>query len=145
MADRAIVINMQALRDDDGGFDSRKDIANRVDAKSGAIAFKSDNDFKKANMARYQEILSTKAAKLPLDKILEWFPDEEILKADGFDDAIIGIDDTSMRLIYSINKCIIILLSEEDLTEEDALEHFHYNVKGSYVGEKTPIWCTDDL
>jgi len=50
-----------------------------------------------------------------------------------------------MRLIYSVNKCIIILVSEEDLTEEDALEHFHYNVKGSYVGEKTPIWCTDDL
>jgi len=85
-----------------------------------------------------------------LDKILEWFPEEEILKADGFDEAIIGIDDTSMRLIYSVNKCIIILVSEvlvseEDLTEEEALEHFHYNVKGSYVGEKTPIWCTDDL
>ena len=80
-----------------------------------------------------------------LEKILEWFPEEEILKADGFDDAIIGIDDTSMRLIYSVNKCIIILVSEEDLTEEDALDHFLYNVKGSYVGEKTPIWCTDDL
>jgi len=66
-----------------------------------------------------------------LDKILEWFPEEEILKADGFDEAIIGIDDTSMRLIYSVNKCIIILVSEEDLTEEEALEHFHYNVKGS--------------
>ena len=52
-----------------------------------------------------------------LDKILEWFPEEEILKADGFDDAIIGIDDTSMRLIYSVNKCIEILVSEEDLNE----------------------------
>ena len=80
-----------------------------------------------------------------LEKILEWFPEEEILKADGFDGAIIGIDDTTMRLIYSVNKCIIILVSEEDLTEEDALDHFLYNVKGSYVGEKTPIWCTDDL
>ena len=28
-----------------------------------------------------------------LDKIIEWFPEEEILKADGFDNAIIGIDD----------------------------------------------------
>ena len=80
-----------------------------------------------------------------LEKILEWFPEEEILKADGFDGAIIGIDDTTMRLIYSVNKCIMILVSEEDLTEEDALDHFLYNVKGSYVGEKTPIWCTDDL
>lgn len=80
-----------------------------------------------------------------LDKIIEWFPEQEILKADGFDNAIIGIDDTSMRLIYSVNKCIEILVSEENLNEEDALDHFYYNVKGSWVGEKTPIWCTDDL
>ena len=80
-----------------------------------------------------------------LDKIIEWFPEEEILKADGFDNAIIGIDDTSMRLIYSVNKCIEILVSEENLNEEDALDHFYYNVKGSWVGEKTPIWCTDDI
>ena len=23
------------------------------------------------------------------------------------------------------------------------IEHFDYNVRGSYVGEKTPIWCDD--
>lgn len=79
-----------------------------------------------------------------LDKILEWFPEEEILKADGFDDAIIGIEDFSMRLIYSVEKCIDILV-EEGMDEMDAIEHFEYNVKGGYVGEKTPIWCTDTL
>lgn len=78
-----------------------------------------------------------------LEKILEWFPDEEILKADGFDEAIIGIDEESMRLIYSTSKCIEILSS--DMDEEDALDHFHYNVKGAYVGILTPIWCVDDL
>ena len=35
--------------------------------------------------------------------------------------------------------------NKENLNEEDALEHFHYNVKGSYVGEKTPIWCWDNF
>jgi hypothetical protein len=78
-----------------------------------------------------------------LDKILEWFPDEELLKADGFDEAIIGIDDETMRLIYSVSKCIKIL--EKDMSEEDALEFFHFNVKGAYMGKKTPIWCVDDL
>jgi hypothetical protein len=78
-----------------------------------------------------------------LDKIIEWFPEDEILKADGFDDAIIGIDEFSMRLIYSVSKCIEILC--KDMSEEDAVEYFDYNVKGSYVGEKTPIWCLDDL
>jgi len=78
-----------------------------------------------------------------LDKIIEWFPEDEILKADGFDEAIIGIDEFSMSLIYSVSKCIEILC--RDMSEEDAVEYFDYNVKGSYVGEKTPIWCLDDL
>ena len=85
-----------------------------------------------------------------LEKILEWFPEEEILKADGFDEAIIGIDEAiigideeSMRLIYSTSKCIEIL--SRDMDEEDALDYFHYNVKGAYVGILTPIWCVDDL
>lgn len=65
LADRAIVINLVA-----GTPSSREDIKNRVDAKSGAIAFKSDKDFKKANQKRYEEILNNKAAALPLDKMV---------------------------------------------------------------------------
>lgn len=78
-----------------------------------------------------------------LDKIIEWFPEDDLLIIDGFDDAIIGIDDISMRLIYSVSKCINIL--EKDMSEEDAIEYFDYNIKGAYMGEKTPIFCIDDL
>lgn len=78
-----------------------------------------------------------------LDKILEWFPEEDILKADGFDEAIIGIETNEMRLIYSVSKCIQILC--RDMDEEEAVEFFEFNVRGSYVGGKTPIWCVDDL
>lgn len=78
-----------------------------------------------------------------LDYILETYDDESFLKADGFDEAIIGVDENSMRLIYSVSKCIEIL--SQDMSEEDALEHFYYNVSGSYVGEKTPIWCIDNF
>ena len=77
-----------------------------------------------------------------LEKILEQYQDEEILKADGFDDAVIGIDEKSMRLIYSVNKCLNILMDQGmDMTE--AVEYFDFNVSGAYVGEKTPIWCED--
>jgi len=78
-----------------------------------------------------------------LDKILEWFPEEEIIKADGFDDAIIGIDINDYRLIYSVSKCIKIL--EKEMDEEEAIEYFDFNVVSSYIGEKTPIWCYDNL
>lgn len=78
-----------------------------------------------------------------LDKIVEWFPEDEFLIADGFNDAIIGVDSDSMRLIYSVTKCVEIL--SKDMSEEEAVEYFDYNVRGSYVGERTPIWCVDDL
>lgn len=76
-----------------------------------------------------------------LQYILDSYPDEEFLKADGFDKAIIGVDPHSMRLIYSVSKCIDILM--KDMTEDEATEYFYFNVSGAYVGEKTPIWCED--
>jgi len=78
-----------------------------------------------------------------LEEIIENYYEEEFLKADGFDEAIIGVDEGTMRLIYSVSKCIKILM--QDMSEEDALEHFSYNVSGAYVGEKTPIWCQDNF
>jgi|TARA_R110000868_G_scaffold294813_1_gene555282 hypothetical protein len=78
-----------------------------------------------------------------LDTILENYSEEEILKADGFDDAVIGID-THMRLVYSVSKSLDILV-KDGMTMEDAMEHFYYNVSGSYVGEKTPIWVEDNF
>jgi hypothetical protein len=77
-----------------------------------------------------------------LDKILRNFEDIEFLKADGFDDAVIGIDGRTDRLIYSTTKVIDILI-KEGMTREDALDHFYFNIEGSYMGEKTPIWCFD--
>lgn len=77
-----------------------------------------------------------------LDFIFETFPDEEFLIADGFNEAVIGIDGRTMNLIYSISKCIDILIAD-GLSRQDALEHFEYNVRDAYVGEKTPIWCDD--
>jgi len=76
-----------------------------------------------------------------IDSIIEKYPDDSFLKADGFDEAIIGVDNKSMRLVYSVSKCIEILC--RDMNEEDAIEYFEYNVSGAYMGEKTPIWCDD--
>lgn len=78
-----------------------------------------------------------------IEQILEQYEDEEFLKADGFDEAIIGLDEKSMRLIYSVSKCIEILML--DMSNEEAVEHFEFNISGSYMGEKTPIWCYDDF
>lgn len=78
-----------------------------------------------------------------IDDIIEHYHEEQFLKADGFDDAIIGVDETEMRLIYSVSKCLDILMLE--MSYIDSMEHFTYNVSGSYVGDKTPIWCWDNF
>jgi len=80
------------------------------------------------------------------ERIMESYPEEELEKADGFDDAIIGVAEdfnAPIRLIYSVKKCIEILM--KDMSHEDAQEHFSFNVSGGYVGEKTPIWCQDEF
>lgn len=76
-----------------------------------------------------------------LESILEQYSDEEILKADGFDEAIIGVEEHQMVLIYSVSKCLDIL--QRDMSHEDAIEYFEFNVCNAYVGEKTPLWCWD--
>jgi hypothetical protein len=78
-----------------------------------------------------------------INEITERYQEESFLTADGFDEAIIGVDESTMRVIYSVKKCIEILM--RDMSEEDAMEYFDYNVSGSYMGEKTPIWCSDNL
>ena len=80
-----------------------------------------------------------------IEKLIDWYPEQDLLIADGFNDAIIGIDESSMRVIYSVAKCIEILCLDEDMDVDDAIEHFEYNVRGSYVGERTPIWCDDNF
>ena len=78
-----------------------------------------------------------------LDRICEMYPEESFLKADGFDEAIIGVDTSTMRLIYSITKCIELLIKTDGMEEDEAVEFFEFNTRGAYVGEQTPIWCED--
>jgi len=63
--------------------------------------------------------------------------DEEFLCADGFDDAIIG--HSGECVVYDIDKCTQILV-EGGMDYDEAVEYFHFNVEGSYVGTRTPIW-----
>ena len=68
---------------------------------------------------------------------------EEMLFADGFDDALVGfIERAGMPSIacYDKYKCIDIL--SNDMPYEDAFEYFYFNVVGSYVGENTPCFLT---
>ncbi len=73
-------------------------------------------------------------------EIEEKYDDEKILFADGFDKAIIGVAHIFNKRIvaYDTNKCIKILM--KNMTHEEAMEYFDFNVGGAYMGEYTPAF-----
>lgn len=76
------------------------------------------------------------------DEIAENYPELLVMDPDYFDDAIVGVV-TRIGLeavCYDTNKVLEILMEQEGLTEEDAMEHMSYNMKGSWVGEYTPVF-----
>lgn len=74
-----------------------------------------------------------------IDEITELYPDDEFLFADGFDEAIIGVEEEGMRIVYDIDQIIRILM-KDGMTSDEAFGFYYYNIVGSYVGEKTPLF-----
>ena len=71
---------------------------------------------------------------------------EDMLFADGFDDALIGHVEragTPTIACYDRDRCIEILAN--DMSYEDALEYFYFNIVGAYVGENTPCFLTRNI
>lgn len=66
---------------------------------------------------------------------------EEVLYADGFEKAFIGIgvQFNKSLAIYDYSKCIEVLI-DDGMSHEEAVEWMDYNVLGSYVGENTPVF-----
>ena len=62
------------------------------------------------------------------------------MKADGFDEAVIGLDPVSMKLIYSREMMIDLLVVNDNMTEEEAIEYLEYNTWNTYFGDQTPIY-----
>ena len=80
---------------------------------------------------------------MTIKDILEWYPENQFVRADGLDDAIIGVDEISLRLIYSQRKVKEILM-RDGMSDEEAHEFYEYNIHSAYVGEGTQIWCSDE-
>ncbi len=68
--------------------------------------------------------------------------EDELLLADGFDDALIGTGERCGQptiAVYDREKCIEILQSQ-GMSYEEAHEYFDFNVVGAWVGDQTPIF-----
>jgi len=79
-----------------------------------------------------------------------------MLKADGFDEAIIGqayvwvVENGGGSqhnvLVYDAEKMRSILMERDGMTAEEAREYIEFNVEGAYMGTGTPIYVwTEDF
>lgn len=60
-----------------------------------------------------------------------------------FDGAIAGCDWSSGRLIYSVHKCVRVLMKTERLSYEDALSHLEDKYFLPHNNEDNPIFLYD--
>ena len=66
-----------------------------------------------------------------------------MLVADGYDEAVLGIARRCSQpdlIAYDVEKIIEILMTRSDITYEEAVEFFDFNIAGAWVGEETPIF-----
>ena len=79
-----------------------------------------------------------------------------------YDQCIIGVDEKSGRIIYSVEKILDAIVhnsmlyfaehpeeNRETIDHDDlyleASEHYYYNIVGSHVGEHEPIYLRDSV
>lgn len=81
------------------------------------------------------------------DEIAEYDGELMLLEPSYFDKAIVGIiSNINVNAVcYDKSKIIKILMKEDKMTEEEALEYFDFNITGAWVGEHTPVYLEKSL
>jgi hypothetical protein len=79
-------------------------------------------------------------------RVRDWLDEREIetIFADGLDDAIIGLtrDPGSdvYRVVYDSARVVQILVNDQNMDFDDAMDYLEHNIVGSWVGKMTPVW-----
>lgn len=69
----------------------------------------------------------------------------EALSVKGMEAAIVGYVERigeEPLIVYDRIKCLEILMVDDGLSEEDAIDHFEYNIIGAWAGKGTPVFLT---
>ena len=76
------------------------------------------------------------------DEIAEHYPELLVLNPKYFDKAILGVVNriNTVAVCYSESKIIEILMEEDKMDYDEAIEYYQYNILGSWVGEHTPVY-----
>jgi hypothetical protein len=76
------------------------------------------------------------------EQLADESPEILLLDEEKYDDAIVGIvyKTTGMIAVYDTIKIIEIL--NQEMSYDEAVDYYEFNIEGSYMGDKTPIYMT---
>tara|TARA_Y100001951_G_scaffold80286_1_gene68229 strand:- start:160 stop:609 length:450 start_codon:yes stop_codon:yes gene_type:complete len=72
------------------------------------------------------------------------------LTVDGHDNAIVGYTavwdkaGAEYVYVYSTQRIVCNLMDNDGMTEEEAWEYFSFNIEGSYMGSRQPLYLFDE-
>jgi hypothetical protein len=111
-----------------------------------------------------QNKISNDFAIIELNKLIEKYPmisfikylDESLDKLSKYNNEMLFLNDYNANSlvgvcfrhekkvvsVYDDYLCIQSLVESDGMEDEDAIEYFEYNTRGSYVGENTPAFLT---
>jgi len=74
--------------------------------------------------------------------IKEQYPDAVLVT--GFDEALLGVarkaEDVNWVAIYNADLIIDSIIEDNEISEQEAMEFYKFNISGSYVGPMTPMF-----
>ena len=75
---------------------------------------------------------------------MDLYGDDEpdILFTEGFDEAIAGVvwDGERTRVVYDTELILELLMGRSEMSYEEAVEYFDFNIAGSDMGVYTPLY-----
>jgi len=76
------------------------------------------------------------------DEIAENYPELLCLDPAYFDAAILGVihDFNRTAVCYSEQKIIELLMKEDGMDYDEAIEYYQFNILGAWMGEGTPMY-----
>jgi hypothetical protein len=79
------------------------------------------------------------------DEIAENYPELLCLDPAYFDEAILGVVNriNTTAVCYSESKIIEILMKEDGMDYDEAVEYYQFNILGSWLGEHTPVYLEE--
>ena len=75
------------------------------------------------------------------ERLVQQYDDADLLFADGFDEAIIGVSlGFAYRVVYDARLMVAKLVREDEMDYPSAWEYLDFNTFQAHVGERTPIY-----